>query len=64
MKRVLYNLPKWHVLLHREQRELPLAREGDDPQLGLEDELFERLHSGELEPLPSAEVNPALAAWA
>jgi Mg-chelatase subunit ChlD len=64
MKRVLFDVPKWHLLLHREYRELPLARECDKPRLRLEDELFERLHAGELDPLPSGEVNPALAAWA
>ena len=64
MKRVLFNVPKWHLLLHREFRELPLPKDGDDPRLRLEDELFERLHVGELDALPADEVNPALRAWA
>ena len=53
MKRVLFDVQKWHLLLHREHRELPLARKGDDPRLRLEDELFERLHAGELDPVPT-----------
>jgi Mg-chelatase subunit ChlD len=64
MKRVLFDVPKWHLLQHREHRELPLARDGDNPRLRLEDELFERLHAGELDALPPHEVNPALATWA
>ena len=64
MKRVLFNISQWHLLLHRENRELALAKDGDGPRLRLEDELFERLHTGELDPLEPAEVNPALRAWA
>jgi hypothetical protein len=30
MKRVLFNVPKWHLLLHREYREPPLPKDGDD----------------------------------
>ncbi len=59
MKRVLFNVPKWHLLLHREFRELQFPNDGDDPRLRLEDELFERLHAGELDALPADEVNPA-----
>lgn len=51
MKRVLFDVPKWHLLLHREFRELSLPNDGDAPWLRLEDELFERLHPGELDSL-------------
>jgi Mg-chelatase subunit ChlD len=64
MKRLLFDIPKWHLWQHREHRELPLARDSDNPRLRLEDELFERLHAGELDALPPHEVNPALATWA
>jgi Mg-chelatase subunit ChlD len=64
VKRLIYDIPRWHLLLHREHRDLPLARPGDEPRLRLEDELFERLHAGELDRLPTDEENPALRAWA
>jgi len=64
MKRVLFDIPKWHLLQHRDCRELPLPRAGDGPRLRLEDELFERLHAGELDRLAPDQVNPALATWA
>ncbi len=60
----VFDVPKWHLLLHREHREVPLAKEGDEPHLRLEDELFERFHAGELDALSPDGVNPALAAWA
>jgi hypothetical protein len=55
LKRILFEVPKWHVLLHRGHRELP--RQSDTPRL-VSDELFERLNAGELDALPSSEVTP------
>ncbi len=64
MKRNVYDVPKCHLLQYRELRELPLARDGDGPRLRLEDELFERLYTGDGERLPLEKTNPALRPWA
>jgi len=52
VKRHLYDVPAWHLLLHREARDLPKARASDSPELKLEDELFDRLYAGDSEPAP------------
>jgi hypothetical protein len=31
----VFGVPKWHLLLHREHRDLPLANDCDDPRLRL-----------------------------
>lgn len=46
MKRLLYDVSRWHLFLHREARGLPAAAGDDTARLMLEDELFERLYSG------------------
>src|SRR5690242_816323 len=64
MKRILFDVSRWHLMLHREHRQLPRANERDAPQLRLEDELFERLYTGEGERLAPDRVNAALRPWA
>ena len=64
MKRVLYDVPRWHTYLHRDARGLESATEKDDPVTKFEDEIFDRLYSGDLEPLPAAEQDRKLKAWA
>jgi Mg-chelatase subunit ChlD len=64
MKRLLFDVSRWHLMLHREHRQLPRANERDSPQLRLEDELFERLYTGEGERLAPNRVNVALRPWA
>lgn len=64
MKRILFDISRWHLMLHREHRQLARANERDGPQLRLEDELFERLYTGEGERLPPSRTNPALRGWA
>ena len=65
MKRVLHDVPRWHVYLHRDARGLGTSADArDDPLLKFEDEIFDRLHSGELERLPEDVRDPNLAAWA
>ncbi len=64
MKRLLFDISRWHLMLHREHRQLARANERDGPQLRLEDELFERLYTGEGERLPPSRTNPALRGWA
>jgi Mg-chelatase subunit ChlD len=64
MKRILFDVSRWHLLLHREHRELPRVTDRDAPLARLEDEVFERLYAGEGEPVPAKERNAALGAWA
>ena len=55
MKRILFDVSRWHLLLHREHRQMPRAHDRDAPVVRLEDELFERLYTGEGSPSrPSA----------
>jgi len=64
MKRVIFDVPRWHAYLHREARGLQNATERDSPVTAFEDELFDRLYSGETTPLPDRDQNPKLKNWA
>src|SRR5919197_535542 len=64
MRRNIFDVPKWHLIQHRDARGLPLPAANDAPSRRLEDELFERLYAGECDRLPEAECVPALRAWA
>jgi Mg-chelatase subunit ChlD len=64
MKRLIYDVPRWHLYLHRQARALDVARAEDPPLLKLEDELFERFYSGEAERLPASKRSPETADWA
>jgi Mg-chelatase subunit ChlD len=64
MRRILFDVPRWHLIQHREHRDLPLSKEGDRPQQKIEDELFETLYAGECDALAPEEVNAALGSWA
>ncbi|WP_242370668.1 vWA domain-containing protein [Anaeromyxobacter sp. SG26] len=64
MKRVIYDVPRWHVYLHRDARGLEVATERDGPVQKFEDELFERIYSGETTLLPERRQDPKLKTWA
>ncbi len=65
MKRIVFDVPRWHVYLHRDARGLETSRgEKDNPLQKFEDELFDRLYSGDAEPLPANKQDKKLAAWA
>jgi Mg-chelatase subunit ChlD len=65
MKRIVLDVPKWHVYLHRDARGLETSRgEKDDPITKFEDEVFDRLYSGDSERLPDKKQDPKLRAWA
>jgi uncharacterized protein with von Willebrand factor type A (vWA) domain len=64
MKRIIYDVPRWHVLLHREARGLASASDRDTPQQQFEDELYDRLYSGDADLLPEKKRNPILREWA
>ncbi|BDG08652.1 VWA domain-containing protein [Anaeromyxobacter paludicola] len=63
MRRNAFDVPKWHLIQHRDARGLPLPAGNDSPRRRLEDELFERLYAGACEPIPEADAVPALRAW-
>ena len=65
MRRLLFDVSKWHLYLHRDARNLPAVAESDAPLRQLEDELFDVLYAGEGTPLPQQQRAPEhLAAWA
>src|SRR5690242_12187910 len=64
MRRIIFDVPRWHAYLHRDARGLEIAKEKDDPVRKFEDELFDRLYSGESERLPDRQQDPNLRAWA
>jgi Mg-chelatase subunit ChlD len=64
MKRLVNDVPRWTVYLHRDARGLDLARDKDPPLLKIEDEVFDRLYSGDTEPLPARQRDQRLATWA
>lgn len=64
MKRIIFDVPRWHAFLYREARGLGAAHSGDPPRLKLEDELFARLFAGDVETLPETDRERDLGSWA
>lgn len=64
MRRLIFDVPKWHLIQHRDARGLPLPASNDTPSRRLEDELFERLYAGECDRLAAGDAVPALRTWA
>ncbi|GMU61120.1 MAG: hypothetical protein AMXMBFR34_28830 [Myxococcaceae bacterium] len=66
MLRLVHDVPRWHVYLHREARELPPVQKDDTPTRKLEDELFDKLYSGGSEPVAANDngEDTELSAWA
>lgn len=64
MKRLVYDVPKWSLYLHRAARGIPRADASDAPDRKLEDELFERLFAHEVEAIPESGRYALLADWA
>jgi uncharacterized protein with von Willebrand factor type A (vWA) domain len=64
MRRIVLEVPRWHAYLHRDARGLEIAKEKDDPVRKFEDELFDRLYSGETESLPEPQQDRKLRKWA
>ena len=64
MKRVLYDVPRWHVYLHRDSRGLETATDRDEPITRFEDEIFDKLYSGDLERLAEKDQDRKLGTWA
>lgn len=64
MRRIVYDVPRWSIFVHREARGLGQVDRDDPPGRRFEDELFERLYAGELESLPEFERDRVFGAWA
>jgi uncharacterized protein with von Willebrand factor type A (vWA) domain len=64
MQRIIYDVPKWSLYLHRAARGLHRSEANDSPERKLEDELFERLFAGEVEAMPASDQYALLADWA
>ena len=64
MRRIINDVSRWSIYLHRESRGLGSVDQFDPCELRFEDELFERLYAGELQPLLEADRDPALSGWA
>lgn len=65
MKRIIFDVPRWHVFLHRDARGLEATRgERDDAVLKFADELFDRIYSDDSERLSEADQDRTLKAWA
>lgn len=64
MLRLIADVPRWSLYLHRASRGLHRADSTDSPERKLEDELFERLFASELEPLNQHDRDPVFGDWA
>lgn len=64
MRRILYDVSRWHLFVHRDARGLPPAVANDDARRMIEDELFERLYSGGGERLSDVDGSSPPHAWA
>lgn len=54
MKRLRLDVPRWHIYQHREARGLDSVDKNDGKRVQFEDELFDRLYSGDVDVLPEA----------
>jgi uncharacterized protein with von Willebrand factor type A (vWA) domain len=64
VKRVIYDVPRWHAYLHRDARGLEVATDRDNPVLKFEDEIFDKIYSGDLTLLPPRQQDQKLRIWA
>ena len=64
MRRIIYDVPRWHVFLHREARGLPPVENSDPAERRFEDELYQKLYAGEAELLDERDRDAALSTWA
>ena len=64
MNRLIFDVPRWSLFLHRDSRGLPSAEPHDDGLLRFGDELFERLYTGSAEPLTGRGGDARLKGWA
>ncbi|MBE2254334.1 MAG: VWA domain-containing protein [Myxococcus sp.] len=64
MLRLVHDVPRWHVFLHREARDLPPVQKDDSATRKLEDELFDKLYSGGSETAVANDNTEELTGWA
>ena len=63
MNRILYDVPRWSIYLHRNERKLPFVKDDDSKDLRFEDEVFERLYNGDMTGL-GRDIDHRSAPWA
>jgi uncharacterized protein with von Willebrand factor type A (vWA) domain len=56
VKRILYDVPRWHIYLYRRELGLPLVDRFDSKDKALADEIFEKLYAGEPEAIDPEEL--------
>ena len=64
MKRLIHDVPRWHLLLHREARGMKRASMDDEAALQFQDELFDRLYSGKGQRLADGQQHLQFGRWA
>ena len=64
MRRIIYEVPRSECIQTPVARGLEAAHDGDEPSRRFEDELFERLYDGEMQPLADVDRDVRLAPWA
>ena len=64
MKRIIYDVARWSIYLHRDARGLPSVDADDHAERRFGDELFERLYAGDAEKLDTNDRDHKLGAWA
>lgn len=64
MRRIIFDVPRWSIYLHREARGLDSADRNDTARLQFEDELFEKLYAGDAQELPETRKHATLRSWA
>ena len=66
MKRIIYDVPRWYIYLHRRAAGLPLVDSSDSREKQIADEIFGRLYAGDLDAVPEGDTSrdPADVAWA
>ena len=64
MRRLIWDVPRWSLYLHRAARGMGRAEANDVVERKLEDELFERLFAGEGEALSERDRDTVFGEWA
>jgi uncharacterized protein with von Willebrand factor type A (vWA) domain len=64
VKRIIFDVPRWSIYLHRRARGLDSVDHDDPAWRQLEDELFEKLYSGSVDLLAEGERTIELSSWA
>lgn len=64
MDRILFDVQRWNIYLHRRERKLPLVSLRDPALLKFSDEVFDRFFSGDARKLSDKKKDKKAAPWA